>query len=660
MGAGVLAGESAMKIGEAEMKGRAWRWLRSFFQRNGALLFGLAGAVLYALQLWQLVMTQRSSLDEGNYLYKGYLFATGVYQPYGPYTPWLNKMPLSFLIPGWVQVLFGPGLRTGRMYAFVVGLLLVLAVWLLTRRLAGRWWGALAIWAMALNPMLIKTYSQAWSQGLAVCLLLWACQLMLGERNRWQIWIGAGLLSFLVLTRENMVLAVPFLWFYVFWRWGWRMGVSTVSVGLVTLALGHAFFWPGILRNWAKWLPADLTPFLDAWRQPRTGTRTYLQIVSFWEQVRVFFEGVRDHFLPLMAPVFGWVIAAGRKNWRCFDDYRLVITLTAMQLLLVLAHLWASIGMDYCVYCYSGYLAFFSPIGLVLAAVLLANWRWEHLGIGWERLKGILLVGGTPVLLVGILYSSASRLPDTLIYRWLEPWLYELRVPRVKNGRFESGTIELWRMLVNKFGLDADSVRVQLLPLMGAVTIGLLATAVLLLLVLGIWLGSRRRQSFSAFAVGILLLAGTVFSNTVFLGGGATSYDCAGNTISDYEVAGSELAERIPTGSKIDWRADGGLSPALLLYLPGIEIYPPQLNGAYSFRQGGATDELYRYGYWNEVLSQQFMEDADFLMVATRPSVKIEEQVLAAGFRELNPPPPLEHCPRRLELRLFTKTGKEE
>jgi len=41
-----------------------------------------------------------------------------------------------------------------------------------------------------------------------------------------------------------------------------------VLTGAVTLLAGHLAFWPGILSMWTPWLPATLTPFLDAWRVP--------------------------------------------------------------------------------------------------------------------------------------------------------------------------------------------------------------------------------------------------------------------------------------------------------------------------------------------------------------------------------------------------------
>src|SRR6266478_3325280 len=92
--------------------------------------FSLAGILGYLLELWQFTHIQYSVLDEGLYLYKGWLFATGRSVPFQSYGPWTNQMPLAFFIPGWVELVFGPGLRTGRMFVFVLGALAVLGLWL--------------------------------------------------------------------------------------------------------------------------------------------------------------------------------------------------------------------------------------------------------------------------------------------------------------------------------------------------------------------------------------------------------------------------------------------------------------------------------------------------------------------------------------------------
>ena len=69
----------------------------------------LLGGILFLSQAIKFASTQISILDEGAYLYKGYLFATGQTTPFQDYGAWGNHMPFSFLIPGYVQAIFGPG-----------------------------------------------------------------------------------------------------------------------------------------------------------------------------------------------------------------------------------------------------------------------------------------------------------------------------------------------------------------------------------------------------------------------------------------------------------------------------------------------------------------------------------------------------------------------
>jgi hypothetical protein len=81
--------------------------------RKTPYLVFAAGLLLFLGQSLVYIHQLPSTLDEGNYLYKGWLFVTGVIQPFQPYGVWTNKMPLAFLIPGAAQALFGPGLLTG-------------------------------------------------------------------------------------------------------------------------------------------------------------------------------------------------------------------------------------------------------------------------------------------------------------------------------------------------------------------------------------------------------------------------------------------------------------------------------------------------------------------------------------------------------------------
>ena len=72
--------------------------------------------------------TKTSFLDEGLYVYKGCLFANGAICPFADYGVWTNHAILSFLIPGYIQKWFGPGLDTGRYFMIFLSLLTLLGL----------------------------------------------------------------------------------------------------------------------------------------------------------------------------------------------------------------------------------------------------------------------------------------------------------------------------------------------------------------------------------------------------------------------------------------------------------------------------------------------------------------------------------------------------
>ncbi len=73
----------------------------------------IAGFVAYILRALEIARTKTSFLDEGLYLYKGYLFANGVQTPFADYGLWTNQAILSFLIPRYVRKWRGARLENG-------------------------------------------------------------------------------------------------------------------------------------------------------------------------------------------------------------------------------------------------------------------------------------------------------------------------------------------------------------------------------------------------------------------------------------------------------------------------------------------------------------------------------------------------------------------
>src|ERR671922_46160 len=154
----------------------------------------IAGFLAYILRAVEIARTKTSFLDEGLYLYKGYLFVNGSQTPFADYGVWTNHAILSFLIPGFIQKWFAPGLETGRYFMIVLSLFTLLGLWVFARRWGNAWWAAGAVWAMALNPAEIKLYTLALSEGLVAALLVWIVVLVVGEeRPLWQVLLGAAL-----------------------------------------------------------------------------------------------------------------------------------------------------------------------------------------------------------------------------------------------------------------------------------------------------------------------------------------------------------------------------------------------------------------------------------------------------------------------------------
>ncbi|MDR3575597.1 MAG: hypothetical protein P4L50_17190 [Anaerolineaceae bacterium] len=603
---------------------------------EGAAVLGL---VLYGVQSFVYSHQIESTIDEGNYLYKGYLFATGVYRPFQPYGPWTNKMPLSFLIPGWVEAVFGPGIRTGRYFAIFLGLLILAGVWLACLRLGGRWWAAAGVLAIAINPILIKEYSQALSEGLIACLLVWSLALVLGsKRTLGELCLAAALAGLVVDTRQNMLPLVPFIVLYIIWEYGWRKGMISAAFALLPLIVVHVIYWPGILQIWLPYLPQKLTPFLDSFRAQVGNPNAWdLSSTSFSSRLFVFWEGIRQNFVSMIGALCAWIFWPKKSEWKSASHFKAAVFLSALLIVLALAHAWASLNDDYCVYCFNIYLSFFCETGILLVAASFSSWTRKP-GIFRQLLAGLAIL----VAVTGIAYGAHEEVDTALL---------SITIPRFHGLQILPGTTQLWRMLSNKYGTSYDLLK-QLVPTAAGTLIGIL----ILIAALVYFLAAHRKgrgiaPGYSAL-VGFFLL-GILLTPSVVLGGGNADPNC-GDILAAYESSGKQLAGQIPPGSLVYW--EGGLSPAPLLYVPGVRIFPPQLNDGYALRQGGDADVLYRNGYWNQELSTKWISQADFVLLEGKYSKQpIYNQLSTDGYDQLKPTQQILTCRSDSQILIFRR-----
>lgn len=569
-------------------------------------IIALFGGAVYLAQTWLLAHTQMSVLDEGLYLYKGWLFATGTYEPYQDYGPWTNHMPLSYLIPGWFQQVFGPGLFTGRLLAILCGLLVVGGLWLLARRFGGAWWGAAVVWAVALNPAVIKIFSVQASQVLAAAILVWTLVLLLGEdKPIWQLALGAALAAVLGLTRFNLIPVLPLSIAYVYWVYGRKTGNAALVAGALVFVLGHLVFWPNILRIWTPWFPDQLTPFLDAFRRPPNEGASWAPDIRASSRFFSFFQGIRFHFMGLMAVLITLLAYPARGAFPKPMRAKTLVFLVVMFLLLFTAHAWAALGNNYCVFCFSTYLSFFSLSGLLVLVIAYPYLEFTRplARYAWWVLFLIVTVAGI---------SAFNTIGEGLIVQGTASSILKTEIPRFNS----SGSYPVWGLVENISGKNFEYQVVALQRFM-RFSVGSLIGA---LAMLGVWWIARRFKTTGVVpaqrVINVFLVAALFFSPAAFLGGGYHTYDCSGDVIAAYEAAGTYLDEIVPPGARVYW--DTFASPVPLLYLEDIEIYPQQLNGFYSYKYGGDPDALARFGHWNQSLAEQWASEADVILLSPR------------------------------------------
>jgi 4-amino-4-deoxy-L-arabinose transferase-like glycosyltransferase len=596
-------------------------------------LLALAGLCVYLAQAAQFAHTGISSLDEGAYLYKGYLFASGQYAPFEPYGPQTNKAPLAFLIPGAVEEIFGPGLRTGRSLAIAFAALGLAAMWIAARRLGGKWLAAAAVWVFALNPALIKIYSEAVTQSSVFFVLALILALSLGEgRPRWQLVLAGFLAGALIMIRQNMVIVLPLLVWYTWWQHGGKAALLSALAGGSVLLVFHILYWPYILQLWTSWMPGAVQSLFARYDIVLSGEGTWDPSIDLWGRALSFFQGVRFNFVAMTGLLLGLILWPRRQDlWP--DEFRAAVFLAVLFLALLGMHSWAAISNDYCVFCFAPYLAFFNVSAVLFLVVIFRRLSREA---GGPRVA--LVIACLLILFAGLGYSLFEEAGDPLL---------ELSVPRVREGRILPGSTTLWEALSNKFALERNPAE-KIVSLAAGLGLGLL----FLLLVLVIQQVLKPRGVGYAYTLtGAVLGAGLLFAP--LLAGSAGHLDCPGtDVIRANEEVGKYLAGHIQSGTAY-W--EGGLSVAPLLYAPGVNIYLPQINDGYAHRVGGDADQLLRLGFWNDELDAQWLQEADFVIVEGWRYARMKASLPPSTYDELPRSPTQTSCEEGSSLRLFRR-----
>ena len=598
---------------------------------------------------------QDSILDEGAYLYKGYIFASGQYEIYEDYGPWGNHMPLSFLIPGYVQLWFGPGLRTGRYLAIALAVLTLIGTWVVSNKLAGKWAGVLAVIYLAFNPVLIDIYSTMNSQGLIACMLVWTFVFATGEtRSNLQLILAAALAGLMLLTRINMAPVLPILLLYIYFQHGFRPAFWAFLVGGVTVVLGHLLFWPGILKMWAAWLPGSITPFLDPWRIQDPGLPYWDPVYTDRDRFNSFTYTLLNYFFPLA----GWILISPflliRNSWNTKYARNLAFFLFVLFTLLLLLHSWASLLNNYCLYCFTPYLSFFVLIGVFMIVYIFKQIS-QPPPLSYTGYIFVLV----PIITAAIGFAVSDAIEP------LTSSISNILIPRKLFDLSSTGAIPLWGVLDNKFGIDQKQSAWLIAGGLGFVAGILILCTELFVLKSPITQKIIRRiisrEKTPLYMIKGYLFIGLIISSLFLNFRNDVSSACKTDMITAYEIIGNQLKEAIPEGKTIYWHGTPSVIP--LLYLPNRSIYPPQINNGYSLRIGGDTDELSRFGRWNEEHRELWLQEADYFIVQNirydsewnKYEVDLISRLSSTNFDELPPTAPVNICGNKTELHIYRR-----
>jgi len=304
------------------------------------------------------------------------------------------------------------------------------------------------------------------------------------------------------------------------------------------------------------------------------------------------------------------------------ERMRAVIFLSVLLIVLYIAHLQVAFFGEFCISCILLYVGYFDFLGLMLL-IIAAPILLRQL----SSLRQAVIFAVISLLILGIGFSSHEDLSSDFAKRMIERL----------DGTY------IWGAMIHYISLPQLILFRVTFVLLVSVLVILLGTILLMLIYRRF--KDRRLASgrIGILALNLFLILGLILSPTRVLGLGNDFFACGGtDVLASYQRAGVALSQVIPPGSKIYWE---GRIPAIFLYMPDVQVYPPQLNHVHSYFIGGTSDVLLRYSQWNDDLARQWLAEADYIMVQNTEKVYLTDEMLESGqFVKVFSAPRAEKC----------------
>jgi hypothetical protein len=402
-----------------------------------------------------------------------------------------------------------------------------------------------------------------------------------------------------------------------------------------------------VLRFLSTWIPEGLLNFVEPFRSPYsqqhvpegfsyfpldawTGDPTSLQ----YKGVFAFLEGLTLNFVPWLAVIAVLVLWPHRSDWIDEYHYRVSIFLLITWLVMAGLHIWVAMSGTSCrFFCLAGYFTFFNLLALLLLPATGHAWHprpaWVREAFGWLALLGVV---------AGVMRAHV----DEFYFAWYR--FMHTPIPRFTEGRFVQGeTGFLLSLFENKLNLDYDFLILKLPPYVYWVLI------VLLVALVPIIHGIRGRRSYLAVPQSytnftLFITLGALLGFTTIFYGNTPNLVCEESVIQTHEATAGEILDIIKPDSLVYYELTSNM---LLLQMPEVQIFPPQLNTTFNYTEqstSSESDEIYRFSYWNEDLKEEWIREADYQLIPGKSIEEWQPRIDSGELDEVMVTSPYESC----------------
>ena len=316
----------------------------------------------------------RTWFDEGNYAYKGYIAVKGVYPMYKDGGPYFEYLPLAFLVPGVIQVLFGPSFIAGRLFSILCGATVIIVTYWLGKKLADRKAGLISAWFLVGSLIIMRYYitisPYSWvSLFLMLSLLFLASSIASPYRE-----VGAVFLATITfVSRQNMALALATIVLYaIIVQKRISHMIAIVVCALVFPALFIAPYWPELINETLTPFPLVGKFFDNFLKQPKLATKGSLYPWTL-EDFLQGMDWLTNFYFPILFATL-YTLIRSVKNWlhsgasiESIRTNRIAILVGALFFSNFILH---TIGpQHYCPQCPAAYFNYFVPTGALLGGI---------------------------------------------------------------------------------------------------------------------------------------------------------------------------------------------------------------------------------------------------------------------------------------------------